>query len=199
VCATLLSSQSKGSSSPNILNLGCGQQHYGTIRLDINRGAANIVADVEMQLPFKNEVFDTIYTRFLIEHVRNPGLFLKEIVRVLKPGGKLILITDNAAYPPFHLPPVYGSGFHVGGYKGQCVADKHYSLYTIEHLGNHLEYVGLKVQQLDYVYADDIGSKSGIWQKTAKRLKLHNFKFAKPFCMANILAIGTKPQDYLNK
>jgi len=176
-----------------ILDLGCGDQIYGDVRVDKYRGAANVIADVEETLPFRDEVFETVYSRFLFEHLRNPGFVLREMVRVLRPGGKLILITDNAAYPPFHFPPSFGSGFHVGGYKGSGLEDKHYGVFTKEHLENHLQYAGLKVATIKYVYADDVGGKGGIWQKISNFLRLHRLNNLKPFCMANILATGIKP------
>jgi len=79
------------------LNLCCGNQLYGDVRVDKYPGAANVIADVEWGLPFRNDIFDIVYSRFLFEHLRNPGFVLKEMARVMKPGGKLILITDNAA------------------------------------------------------------------------------------------------------
>ena len=175
------------------LNLGCGNQLFGDVRVDKYRGATNFIADVEAPLPFKDASFEIVYSRFLFEHLKNPGFVLKEMVRVLKPGGKIILITDNAAYPPFHLPSSYGSGFHVGGYKGSGVEDKHYGLYTLEHLAYHFQYAGLEIEILKYVYADEVGGKGGIWQKISKLLRMYQLTVFKPFCMPNILAIGTKP------
>lgn len=182
----------QGNSCCLALNLGCGYQLYGDVRVDKYRTAANVVADVEAILPFQDEVFEIVYSKFLFEHLMNPNFVLKEMVRVLKPGGKLILITDNAAYPPFHLPPSLGSGFHVGGYRGSGSEDKHYGLYTIEHIKNHLQHAGLKIVDVKYVYADEVDGKGGPWQKICKSLSLHRWNLLKPFCMANISAIGIK-------
>lgn len=45
--------------------------------------------------PYKDETFDIIYTKSLMEHLRNPDKFLNEARRVLKPGGKILsLIPD---------------------------------------------------------------------------------------------------------
>jgi len=67
-----------------ILDLGCGGQIYGDVRVDKYRGAANVIADVEETLPFRDEVFETVYSRFLFEHLKNPGFVLGEMVRVLR-------------------------------------------------------------------------------------------------------------------
>ncbi len=176
-----------------ILNVGCGSESFGNIRIDKYPGAANIIADIELGIPFKENIFEIVYSRFLFEHLRNPSFVLNEMVRVLCPGGKLIVITDNASYLPFYFIPSLGSGFHVGGYKGKGPGDKHYAIFTKEHVKNHLNYVGLEDIVANYVYADDVGGKCGAWQRMSKLLKLNKFKIFEPFCKANILASGTKP------
>jgi ubiquinone/menaquinone biosynthesis C-methylase UbiE/broad specificity phosphatase PhoE len=42
-------------------------------------------------LPFRDELFDAVTCRLLLNHVRRPERILKEILRVLRPGGVLIL------------------------------------------------------------------------------------------------------------
>lgn len=42
-------------------------------------------------LPFRDETFDAVTSRLVLNHVRRPERILKEVVRVLKPGGYLIL------------------------------------------------------------------------------------------------------------
>ena len=44
-----------------------------------------------LNLPYGNNYFDEILSLETIEHVQSPLMFLKELYRVLKPGGKLIL------------------------------------------------------------------------------------------------------------
>lgn len=45
--------------------------------------------------PFEDDSFDTIVTFQVIEHVKNDEGFIKEIYRVLKPGGKALITTPN--------------------------------------------------------------------------------------------------------
>ncbi|WP_338448952.1 class I SAM-dependent methyltransferase [Niallia oryzisoli] len=52
-----------------------------------------IVADAE-RLPFLDETFDLITCRIAAHHFPNPQNFIGEVSRVLKPGGKFILV-DN--------------------------------------------------------------------------------------------------------
>lgn len=47
------------------------------------------------QLPFENESLDFISSLEIIEHLISPAHMLKESLRVLKPGGKLLITTPN--------------------------------------------------------------------------------------------------------
>ncbi len=53
-----------------------------------------ICGDVQ-DLPFEENAFDTIYCRYILEHVPDPLQVLNEAKRVLKPHGK-IFIQENA-------------------------------------------------------------------------------------------------------
>jgi ubiquinone/menaquinone biosynthesis C-methylase UbiE len=53
-----------------------------------------ILGDVQ-DLPFKENSFDIVYCRYILEHVPDPLRVLKEARRVLRPGGQLF-IQENA-------------------------------------------------------------------------------------------------------
>lgn len=60
------------------------------------KGCSTFVCDLEKdRLPFKNETFNVIFSKSVIEHVYNTENFLKEAKRVLQPGGVLILMTPD--------------------------------------------------------------------------------------------------------
>jgi len=46
-------------------------------------------------LPFASGYFDLVISRSVVEHLENPGQVFREFCRVLKPGGKVILLTPN--------------------------------------------------------------------------------------------------------
>lgn len=48
-----------------------------------------------LQMPFSNDTFDYVVCSEVIEHVPEPAQAIKEIYRVLKPGGTLVLTTPN--------------------------------------------------------------------------------------------------------
>lgn len=43
-------------------------------------------------LPFKTSSFDFVYARFLFQHLSNPVTAIAEIKRVLKPGGRVLIV-----------------------------------------------------------------------------------------------------------
>ena len=46
-------------------------------------------------LPFPSGCFDLVISRHVVEHLEEPPLVFREFHRVLKPGGKVILLTPN--------------------------------------------------------------------------------------------------------
>ncbi|BAZ80600.1 glycosyltransferase [Sphaerospermopsis kisseleviana CS-549] len=64
----------------------------------------DVVGDAH-NLPFNDEVFDAVVCFNVFEHLHNPVLASREIFRVLKPGGKLILHT--AFLQPLHEGPIH--------------------------------------------------------------------------------------------
>lgn len=51
----------------------------------------NFVAGLSEALPFRNDVFDWVHMRSVVDHFEDPYIAMKEACRVLKPGGKLII------------------------------------------------------------------------------------------------------------
>ncbi len=132
-----------------ILNVGCGDDTYGTHFVDLYPSRKEVVKcniDAE-KLPFRSNYFDVVYSKNLLEHLTNPGFALKEMHRVLKNGGHLSSITDNAHYWAWTFLKEHALKYDVIK-KG--VEDKHYMLFELPHLRNLAESAGFKKCNLTY-------------------------------------------------
>jgi SAM-dependent methyltransferase len=86
-----------------ILDVGCGQKPYATLfrssqyiglELDSPENRQNKKADFfydGLRFPFQDCEFDSIVVNEVFEHVFNPTDFLREINRVLRPDGMLLM------------------------------------------------------------------------------------------------------------
>lgn len=57
-------------------------------------------------LPFENDFFDIIFLNEVLEHVKDDKKTISECLRVLKPGGKIIIFAPNRFFP-FETHGVY--------------------------------------------------------------------------------------------
>jgi ubiquinone/menaquinone biosynthesis C-methylase UbiE len=61
---------------------------------DRSRSVAWTLGDGQ-QLPFANEIFDGVYMTFVLHHLERKELALQEIYRVLKKGGRCVIMTTS--------------------------------------------------------------------------------------------------------
>ena len=78
-----------------VLDIGCGtDKHPGAIGIDISQlDGVDIVYDLNV-IPWKgikDESFDWILMKDVLEHLDDPINVIKEAYRILKPGGKLYI------------------------------------------------------------------------------------------------------------
>lgn len=67
--------------------------------VDIRKEAkSDVIANLENELPFRNNSIDSVFLNFVIEHIFNVQQLLNEIHRILKKGGKLYMTS------PFFMP-----------------------------------------------------------------------------------------------
>jgi ubiquinone/menaquinone biosynthesis C-methylase UbiE len=59
----------------------------------------NVFIGDAQKLPFKDNTFDTVTLISLIEHVKNTQSALLEAIRILKPGGELVIQVQNKYFP----------------------------------------------------------------------------------------------------
>ena len=117
------------------INLGSGTEPYGDVRVDfIKSKNVTHVCDLNKPLPFKDESFDEVYSKSVLEHIGNVKLFISESMRILKPNGKFWFRTDNASYLGYILK---NHQDYISAYTDSS-EDKHFYLYKPEHLQNLL-------------------------------------------------------------
>jgi len=76
--------------------------------------ASRVICASGEQLPFVQDAFDLVLSHEVLEHVRDDHLALKEIFRVLKGRGRLVLFVPNRGYP-FETHGIYWNGkYHFG-------------------------------------------------------------------------------------
>lgn len=65
-------------------------------------------------LPYRADLFDTILSNEVIEHVSDDRRAVEEMVRVLKPGGRLVLFCPNRWYPVEQHGHYWRGVYHFG-------------------------------------------------------------------------------------
>ncbi len=95
------------------------------------RGIQAVSADLNGVWPFPDNTFEVVHCAQVIEHLHNTRLFVREMYRVLKPGGTAVVASENLTsflnlaamslgYTPFTLMRVCGwylgnpLGLHYG-------------------------------------------------------------------------------------
>ncbi len=76
---------------------------------DINASMARI--------PIRSNSFQNIISYFVVEHVKDPREHMKEVTRILKPGGYLILGGPGDVYPSHRVPFNYFNVIRFGYYE----------------------------------------------------------------------------------
>tara|TARA_X000000950_G_scaffold289458_2_gene413720 strand:+ start:5551 stop:6216 length:666 start_codon:yes stop_codon:yes gene_type:complete len=118
-----------------IFDAGCGDKYllnifeskgYEYTGLDIND--LNFCND---KIDFKDNRFDFVICLAVIEHIKDPSLFLSEILRILKPNGIFYLTTPNWHYSAdiFFDDPTH---------------EKPYTPESLKHLLHSFEYKNIK-------------------------------------------------------
>ncbi len=137
-----------------------------------------IKADIETApLPFEDNEFDLILFNEIFEHLRIDPIFtLKEINRVLKPGGTMILSTPNLYSLLKIIKYLRGQSFNNAYLEFE-------KLYTIGHMGHIREYTenevktfltntGFKVLDVEYkIYSKTRSNLINLGYKMFRKLR----------------------------
>jgi 2-polyprenyl-3-methyl-5-hydroxy-6-metoxy-1,4-benzoquinol methylase len=144
-----------------VLDIGCAYGYFlklcdevgcETYGIDISKYAINhakketkaklFLHDVNKGLPmFTNDFFDLVTMFDVIEHLTSPFLTLKELHRVLKPGGWLVITTPNLNSIERYLKKLFGKEKEWHGYYDKT----HLYLFTPVSLNFLVERSGFKI------------------------------------------------------
>jgi 2-polyprenyl-3-methyl-5-hydroxy-6-metoxy-1,4-benzoquinol methylase len=107
-----------------------------------------IVGDVEeLELPFEHQSFDVVLCGDLVEHLREPEVFLARVQPILKRDGRLVLTTPNVANRTLRLRLMGGRW----RYTNRGLLDRtHVHLFTRKTLVEALDNAGYRVLELDF-------------------------------------------------
>jgi len=149
----------------SLLDIGCGNCMYAElfpnaeyVGIDIaddiiaharSKGFNVIKADIEKDLPFKDESFDSVIMLDVLEHIYDTVHIMKEIRRVLKPNGFVILITPNIASLSARLDVLRGRRpSEVDAMRSEWANQDHISAFGIDDIKKIFELSGLKIEKL---------------------------------------------------
>jgi len=111
-------------------------------------------------LPFPGDTFNLVLSHEVLEHVEDDRKAIAEIVRVLKPGGRLVLFCPNRGYP-FETHGFYWRGqYHFGNvplinYLPRRWRDRlapHVNVYTRRELTRLFEGLPVKFVQQEIIF-----------------------------------------------
>jgi SAM-dependent methyltransferase len=152
-----------------VLDAGCGSGRI--FRYELQAGCRVVGVDIGLELrdnpnvdervrgdvhrlPFAGASFDAVLASHVMEHLPQPERALAEVARVLRPGGRFLLLTPNR----FHYVPLLAGllpqRLHVwfNRHRGVPERDVFPTLYranTVGRLRCLLEGAGLTVERLD--------------------------------------------------
>lgn len=107
-------------------------------------------------IPYSDNYFDTVVSNCVLEHIPNVASSLREIYRVLKPGGYFVtsVMADQWEDNLFGTK-IFGKSYAEYMRKAQV----HHNLFSNKRWQTHLKRVGFSIQSVDgYLY-----KKSALW------------------------------------
>ena len=176
----------------SILDVGCGDgsmlfRYFKQVPKELHgvEGAPDLAAkaeargfkvtsfDLNSRWPYEDNQFDVVFSNQVIEHVHNCRLFASEAFRVLKPGGTVVIATENLCslfnwfaitlgYTPFSLMQTCGRylGNPLGLHYNETLAEPlplehpafsgvsgHVRVLTVRQARELFELVGFQVEE----------------------------------------------------
>jgi SAM-dependent methyltransferase len=125
-----------------------------------------VLGDIEA-LPFAPASFDLVSANMVMEHVREPGAVLKEIGRVLAPGGCFVFHTPNLAYPAVWISSFFpwrvknGLIHFLEDRKEEDVYPTRYRINTLSKAARLGRAAGFRIERCDGVLSEAVTGRLG--------------------------------------
>jgi ubiquinone/menaquinone biosynthesis C-methylase UbiE len=113
----------------------------GAVKKAKERGLKALQGSI-YKIPFKDNSFDKVHLSEVIEHLLNTDQALKEILRVLKPNGELIITTPNCCSFRDRILILFG---HLQAY---ALHEEHVKLFNKKRLVCNLKKSGFKIKKI---------------------------------------------------
>lgn len=158
-------------SGRHILDIGCGGQPFRKYCQHLNYkshdfaqldaktqiiggkyGELDYISDI-CAIPEKDSTFDAILCTEVLEHVPEPIKAIKEMSRLLKPGGRLILTVPLAAF--IHQAPYHFYGGYTPYWFEKFLKESGFSNWEIEPNGGFFRYFGQECQRVTRILFRD--------------------------------------------
>ena len=118
------------------------------IKNNLREGLRFFQSELNRDFSFRDDCFDYCVCLETIEHLENPWHFTRELARILKPGGRLILSTPNIDYLTCKLSFFFRGSFYpfFGNWQYEVIGhitplSKYYLKRILKHCGLHVEQV----------------------------------------------------------
>jgi SAM-dependent methyltransferase len=123
---------------------GKGDGHGGHVE-GWTYGSTDYVCDI-VAIPAPSESFDVVLCTEVLEHLPDPVAAVKELARLLRPGGQLLLTAPFCSFTHFS-PYFYSTGFSRNWYL-QHLSDLGFCETDLTPNGNYFEYLAQEVRRL---------------------------------------------------
>jgi len=117
------------------------------------------VCAVAEQIPFLSSIFDLVTANMVVEHLAEPELVLREVFRVLSPGGAFLIHTPNLRFPPMTLSRMLPHTLKrvvvpvlEGGRKAEDVFPTLYRMNTKDAIASVAAHVGFRIEWVHHVF-----------------------------------------------
>lgn len=173
--------------SGNMIDVGCGRGEFLqgfkqlglTVNgLDIDKFQGKILDNFEIRkanlefdrFPYDDQIFDLVFSKSVVEHLHNPENFIKECQRILKPGGRIIIMTPDWQSQRYVF---YSDHTHVQPYVELGLA-RLLDMYGFRHINTELFYqlpwvwhrswLKIFLQPLRFVFPVKKGQGNSLWR-----------------------------------